>query len=82
MSFVDKSKPSSAERTGGIRYPKQIAFTSNCDIIHYAIQGSKEEYVKVLLSWIGFNVAFSDEYQQSLLKILTAFSENAVFMIF
>lgn len=81
VSFVDKSKPSSAERTGGIRYPKQIAFTSNCDIIHYAIQGSKEEYVKVLLSWIGFNVAFSDEYQQSLLKILTAFSENAVFKL-
>ena len=31
------------------------------------------------MSWIGFNVDFNDEYQQSLLRILTAFAENAVF---
>ena len=79
VTFVDKSKPSSAERTGGIRYPKQLAFTSNCDIIHWAFQGKKEEYIKVLLSWIGFNVIFGDEYQEALLKILTALSESAVF---
>ena len=79
VSFVDKSKPASAERTGGIRYPKQLAYSSNCDIIHCAFVGDKNEYTKVLLSWIGFNVDFNDEYQQSLLRILTAFAENAVF---
>lgn len=79
ITFVDKSKPSSAERTGGIRYPKQLAFTSNCDIIHCAILGNKKEYTKVLLSWIGFGLPYSEECEQALLKILTALSETAVF---
>lgn len=79
VTFVDKSKPASAERTGGIRYPKQLTFTSNCDIIHCAFADKANEYTKVLLSWIGFNVECNTAYEVSLLKILTAFSENAVF---
>ena len=54
VNFTDVSKPASIERTGGIRYPKKLSYSSNIDIVHSVISGNEPEYIKVLLSWMGF----------------------------
>ena len=48
VEFVDSNKPASAERTGGIRYPKRLLFSSNVDIIHNVIESNRETSVRRL----------------------------------
>ena len=56
VSFVEEGKAASAERTGGTRYPKKLLYTVNADIIHSLIESNYDAYIRVLLSWIGFNL--------------------------
>ena len=81
VSFVDSSKAASAERTGGIRYPKKLAYSVNMDIIHGVISSNESAFVRVLLSWIGVDVTFDPECELILLKLLTALAEGAVFKL-
>lgn len=81
VSFVDSSKAASAERTGGIRYPKKLAYSVNMDIIHSVISSNESAFVRVLLSWIGVDVTFDPECELILLKLLTALAEGAVFKL-
>ena len=81
VSFCDISKPSSAERTGMIRYPKKLIYTSNIDILHSVIQNNKVEYIKVLLSWIGINIEYNREFENSLISVLNILAENAIFKL-
>ena len=78
ISFVDTSKPDSAERTGGTRYNKIISFTSNMDIIDCLIT-SNDSYRQILLNWIsGSANKIDQELEGNLIRILTCFSENAI----
>ena len=79
VSFVDINKPASSERTGGVRYAKMLSFSINADIIHSIIASNREAYIKVLMSWIGFKVAYDVEHEKNLMELLVALSENAVF---
>lgn len=81
VNFVDETKPASAERTGGVRYPKKLTFSVNTDIIHSVISGNENAYIRVLMSWIGFNVAVDPEYEKTLTYLFTALSEGAVFKL-
>lgn len=81
VNFVDETKPASAERTGGVRYPKKITFSVNADIIHSVISGNENAYIRVLMSWIGFNVAVDPECEKTLTYLFTALSEGAVFKL-
>lgn len=81
VNFVDETKPASAERTGGVRYPKKLTFSVNADIIHSVISGNENAYIRVLMSWIGFNVAVDPEYEKTLTYLFTALSEGAVFKL-
>lgn len=81
VSFVDENKAASAERTGGIRYPKKLLYTVNADIIHSLIESNRNAYIKVLMSWIGFNLAVDEGCEKNLLCLLLALSENAVFKL-
>lgn len=81
VNFVDGTKPASAERTGGIRYPKKLTFSVNADIIHSVISGNENAYIRVLMSWIGFNVAVDPECEKTLTYLFTALSEGAVFKL-
>ena len=81
VSFVNESKVASAERTGGIRYPKKLIYTANTDIIHYLIESNRDAYVRVLLSWIGVNVNSDPEFEEQLCKILSVLSEEAIFKL-
>ena len=81
VSYVDKNKPNSAERTGGKRFAKKLTFSSNMDIIHCLIDSGKSHYIQVLLKWMGFNTQsiINDSYEKTLLLLLTALSESAVY---
>ena len=79
VSFVEDNKAASAERTGGIRYPKKLLYSVNADIIHSVIESHHDAYVRVLMSWIGFHVDIDHEYDSILTHLFTALSEGAVF---
>lgn len=81
VDFVEDGKPASSERTGGIRYPKKLNYTVNIDIIHSVIASNEEDYKRVLMSWMGFNVNYDTEYERLLLQVFTALSEIAVFKL-
>lgn len=81
VGFVDGALPASAERTGGVRYPKKLAYSVNADIIHSAIANDPDGYYRVLLSWIGFRVNANSMYEAALEALFTALSEGAVFKL-
>ncbi len=80
VQFID-NKPSSAERTGGQRYPKNIIFTKNMDLIHISMESRSKEYDNTLLNWIGFDIPANSDVEASLLNVLVNFSEEAVFKL-
>ena len=81
VSFVDEGKAASAERTGGTRYPKKLLYTVNADIIHSLVESNHDAYIRVLMSWVGFNISTDPECELQLMHILTALSEGAVFKL-
>ena len=81
VSFVDEGKAASAERTGGTRYPKKLLYTVNADIIHSLVESNHDAYIRVLMSWVGFNINTDPECELQLMHILTALSEGAVFKL-
>lgn len=81
VSFVDTGKAASAERTGGTRYPKKLIYTSNADIIHCLIASNTDAYLRVLMSWIGFNVNVDPECEAQLFQLISVLSESAVFKL-
>ena len=81
VSFVDTTKAASAERTGGVRFPKKLMYSINIDIIHSVIRGNENAYCRVLLAWTGFNVPTDPECEKTLIYLLTALSEGAVFKL-
>ncbi|MBJ8129373.1 MULTISPECIES: AAA family ATPase [Bacillus cereus group] len=80
VDFID-DKPASAERTGGARFEKEINFTINADVIHEVIGDDRDEYYKVLLSWIGLTVEKEKKYEDRLISILSILSEGAIYKL-
>lgn len=81
VNFVDTTKAASAERTGGVRFPKKLTYSVNIDIIHSVISGNESAFLRVLLAWTGFNVNADPECEKTLIYLLTALSEGAVFKL-
>ena len=81
VTFIDSTKPYSAERTGGIRYEKKLAYSLNLDIIHAIICDDLENYKSILLSWMGMNVQTDPDKNKNLLQVLNALSEGALYKL-
>ena len=81
VNFVDATKAASAERTGRVRFPKKLTYSVNIDIIHSVISGNESAFLRVLLAWTGFNVNADPECEKTLIYLLTALSEGAVFKL-
>lgn len=81
VSFTDPGKGASAERSGGVRYPKKLTYSTHIDIIHSVICSNEEACLRVLLHWLGFGIHADPACEQTLLHLLTALSENAVFKL-
>lgn len=77
----DNDMPASSERTGGRRYPKTLLFTKNMDILDAVLSSDDEQYSKVLLSWIGFNITVESKFEATLLQLLIYISEEAVYKL-
>ncbi len=85
ISFPDGSS-SSKERTGGVRYPKRISFTTNLEIIRLCIED--EELRSILFYWItdinsvdGSQLLYKPDIAERLSHLLTIFGEETQFKI-
>ena len=78
ISFVD-GRAQSSERTGGNRFSKTLAYTSNIDIIDVLISSNNEVYSKVLLNWLGCDISINAESEHSLIRLLTCLAEDSVY---
>ena len=74
VSFVETDKAASAERTGRIRYPKKLIYTLNVDIIHSLIASNESAYIRVLMSWVGFQVEVDPESEMILTYLISSLS--------
>lgn len=77
----DGNMAANFERTGRKRYPKTLKFTKNMDIIDSLLSSDDEEYARVLLSWVGFNITSRVELETTLLQLLVNLSEEAVYKL-
>lgn len=84
FSFTD-GRPFGAERTGGQRYEKKCEFTTKMDILDALINHNQDtnKFLSVLLNWMGIDVINNDfaEQELALKKVLTVFTEDAIFKI-
>lgn len=81
VNFVDDTKAASAERTGGVRFPKKLTYSINADIIHTLIESNRDSYIRILMSWVGINVGIDYNLEMNLVHLLTAMSETAIFKL-
>ena len=57
------------------------SYSINIDIIHSVISGNESAFLRVLLAWAGFKVNTDPECEKTLIYLLTALSESAVFKL-
>ena len=76
---------SSGERTGGIRFPKELFFTTNMDILKSVISDENDQISNIgkelIYTWL-FNKTIQPNIlniEQKLIKTLTIFSEETLF---
>lgn len=86
VSFENSLYPSNKERTGGTRYAKKLNYTIHIDIINCLIQSNYNNYIKVLMSWIGEDYKLESNQEKNLetnlLYLLVSLSENSIYKIF
>ena len=76
---------SSGERTGGVRFPKELLFTTNMDILKNVISDENENVTNIgkelIYSWLTNKVtpSTSIKIEQKLGKTLSIFSEETLF---
>ena len=84
IEFVDPELNYASERTGGLRHPKKISYTSNLDLINLVIK-SNVSAKEVLYCWIiGEEVPDEENFkfiESKLIKCLTILSELAIYRL-
>ncbi len=81
VTFVEQ-RPFSAERTGGVRYAKQLTFTKNMDLIDALVTENHDKYIPILFKWAtGFDIEIDTDFEEKLIKILMLLSEEAVYKL-
>jgi hypothetical protein len=76
---------SSGERTGGVRFPKELFFTTNMDILKNVISNENGDITnagkELIYSWLTNNntPTSSANIEQKLIKTLSVFSEETLF---
>lgn len=82
INFVNQTKNSSLERTGGKRYQKQILFSSQIRLLDIIINSySKEEQVEFLLSWLKDTPSSNKKLEIAICEFLTILSERCIFKL-
>lgn len=81
LRFADGQRQQSAERTGGERFPKILAYTCNIDVIAAVLSSDAEGYAKILLKWIGCSVEANGELEVILIRLLACLTENSFYRL-
>lgn len=79
FSFTDSTLGRTAERTGGIRYQKQVRFSANLDLINILSEPNPDSFAGVLLNWIGAPTVCDKTLESRLIRMLAVFSSSALF---
>lgn len=79
FSFTDPTLARTAERTGGIRYQKQVRYTASLDLLSILSELNPDSFAGVLLSWIGAPIASDEVLESQLIRMLAVFSSSALF---
>ena len=67
-----KGKQNTAERTGGVRYPKQLYFANNTLVLDLILQGFPENIRKQsLYEWLQNRKASNNEFEERVCKFIT-----------
>ena len=79
VSFTEK-RGASAERTNNIRYNKTLSLSTNIDLLDLLVEQDRNTYLTQLVNWVvGQNSEVCTKAHNSLEKMLTVFSESAVY---
>lgn len=79
FSFTNPTLARTAERTGGIRYQKQVRYTVNLDLLNILSEPNPGSFAGVLLNWIGAPIACDKVLESQLIRMLAVFSSGALF---
>ena len=67
-----EGKQSTAERTGGVRYPKQLYFANNTLVLDLILQGFPPEIrEQSLYEWLQNRKASNNEFEERVCKFIT-----------
>ena len=67
-----EGRKNTAERTGGVRYPKQLYFANNTLVLDLILQGFPENIRKQsLYEWLNSNKASNNEFEDRVCKFIT-----------
>ena len=67
-----EGRQNTAERTGGVRYPKQLYFANNTLVLDLILQGFPENIKKQsLFEWLNNNKASNNEFEDRVCKFIT-----------
>ncbi|MDR0648353.1 MAG: AAA family ATPase [Synergistaceae bacterium] len=80
LRFAD-GRQQGAERTGGERFPKILAYTCNIDVIDAVLTSDEDSYAKVLLKWIGCGVTADNEFESTLVRLLACLAESSFYRL-
>lgn len=76
--LTDHPTAMTKERNGGIRYRKTVEYGTNLDILDTLISTDYTSFMNVLIAWfMGRTAVDGEEYERRIVRLLTAFSENA-----
>lgn len=82
VRFNNSSYNNSKERTGGIRYPKTLLFSTNMFVLDLIISGFSEEVKRTSLKeWLKNQKASNSVFEKKVTQFLTICSEYALFRV-
>ena len=82
VRFNDSSYNNSKERTGGIRYPKTLLFSTNMFVLDLIISGFEDEVKRTCLKeWLQSKKASNSDFEEKVTQYLTICSELTLFKV-
>lgn len=79
FSFTDQKLGRTAERTGGIRYQKQVRYSANLDLVNILSEPNPDSFASLLLNWAGSSTTCDKNLESQLIRMLAVFASGALF---
>ena len=80
LKFNDSSYNNSKERTGGIRFPKTLLFSTNMFVLDLIISGFEDDIKKAsLYEWLQSKKSSNSDFEKKVTQFLTICSQYSLF---